>query len=516
MLGKKLISSGSYGAVYNINGLALKRNLTEPESTFLGAIRELNILYLLRQHPNIIKLEEVIFGEQIEGQCFSPIIGLGEEYKNMKNDSLHFIFPKADIDLHDYIYQEGKRQFKILKKYMMDILRGVEYMHDCQLIHRDIKPSNVLLFGDTAKLCDFGFSKPFTYQGEQTPGIMTVLYRAPEVLLSDPYYDYKVDVWSVGCVFFEMIARRSFVEEEEDDDCKILKNILNVLPVALTKEQFKKLVLNQKDRQFTITNSKNSIKRQSFLDQLELTKYERVSFDVKGFCQLLQNMLAFDKKLRYDIKEAVHDPFFDPVRDQYTEPHKKDYPLQIINCIEREWMAQTASNLFNSQENLEWYNHRCLFQAIDLFHRYLYVMHTNLDNGTLIESELTGKIHDKFNTNLLFMTCIYITIKYFSTIHYPIPFSSIVKEEFLTPACLSKVEQFEGGLIKNCLAFDIYHPTVYEAADIDDTILSTTDIRNLLMMFTMNQHLHGKTPYDVYQHYKTLDQNDISVLTLKF
>lgn len=508
---------GTYSCVYELDGLALKRNLVEQESSFLNSIRELNVLYLLRQHPNIVKLEEVVFGEKIDNKCFSPIIGLGDEYKDMKNDSVHFLFQKADQDLHDYIYKKGKRDFKMLKKYMVDILYGLEYMHDYKLIHRDIKPSNILLFGDTAKLCDFGFTKPFTFQGDQTPGIMTVLYRAPEVLLSDPNYDYKVDVWSVGCVFFEMIARRSFVEEEEDDDAKILKNILDVLPVALTKEQFKKWVINSKYRQFTITNSKQSKKRFSFYDQLELTKYEKLNFDAKGFSNLLGCMLAFNKDIRYTIKECINDPFFDFSKTyDNVKVYKKEYPLRVINCKEREWMSQTATCLFNSQEDLEWYNHRCLFQAIDLFYRYLYVMHTNLPpNNNLIESELTGKIHDKFNTNLLFMGCIYITIKYFSTIHYPIPFSSIVKEEFLTPQCLIKVEQFEGGLIKNCLEYDIYHETVYEVADEEGDILSTFDIRNLLMMITLNQHIDNFTPLQLYRHYKNIsDKTDMNNLLL--
>jgi hypothetical protein len=106
------------------------------------------------------------------------------------------------------------------------------------------------------------------------------------------------------------------------------------------------------------------------------------------------------------------------------------------------------------------------------------------------------------------MTCIYISIKYFSSIHYPIPFSDIVQEEFLTMKCLQKVEAFEGGLIKNCLNFDIYHETLYEVAD----QLTEDDIYHLLIMFTQNDYLCHLTPLNVYIHYQQLQDKSLDNL----
>jgi len=180
------------------------------------------------------------------------------------------------------------------------------------------------------------------------------------------------------------------------------------------------------------------------------------------------------------------------VRDRYKDRVYKEYPIHCQVCPERQWMAETVTCIYNSKQNLEWYNHRCMFQAVDMFHRYLYAVY----------QDKSFKPHDKFKTNLLFMTCIYISIKFFSSIHAPIPFSDIVNADFLTDECQKIVEEFEGGLIKNCFNYDIYNTTVYEAGDFLDEKLEEIDIRNLLILFTQNNYIHDKLPSEIYKYYK--------------
>ena len=76
LLKQERLSEGSYGLVYQIKDtdLALKRNLAETDTTFMSSIRELNILYMLRNHPNIVRIEEVVFGD-IDKSDFSPLAG---------------------------------------------------------------------------------------------------------------------------------------------------------------------------------------------------------------------------------------------------------------------------------------------------------------------------------------------------------------------------------------------------------------------------------------------------------
>ena len=514
MLRGDKLGEGTFGIVYATpdGDYALKRNLSETDSSFLGAIRELNILHLLRNHPNIVHLEQVIFGQVFTDSCFSPLVG--EDRTSQRDDNVHFLFPKASQDLHDYIYDNDEEDFMLVKKFMVDTLLGLEYMHTRKIIHRDLKPGNILLFKKdfkiTAKLCDFGLSKPYTSQGEQTPGVVTVTYRAPEILLSDPNYDYKIDIWSLGCIFYELISKRAFISECEDDDGAIMKDVLSSLPDALSTWQFNTWIKNNRHKQFNI-RQRQVKNRKTFYQQLDLSAADIKLFNkncgsLDVFCDLLGKMIKFNKNERYTVTQCLDHAFFEDYKSLIENTRLYNVNLSksnilMVNCMERNWMAQTTICLFNARENLEWYNHRCLFQAIDMFQRYLYVMHQNV-SSTLIESEYTGKIHDEFHTNLLFMTCIYISIKYFSSIHYPIPFSAIVQEEFLTDSCKAIVEQFEGGLIKNCFQYDIYKTTLYEAADDFGDHLNDEEIRNLLMIFTSNPSIGNKSPHDVYQYYK--------------
>ena len=525
MLRGDKLGEGTFGIVYSTSDgdYALKRNLSENDSSFLGAIRELNILHTLRNHPNIVHLEQVIFGQIFTDHNVSPLIG--EDRTTQRDDNVHFLFPKASQDLHDYIYSDDTDDFTIVKKLMVDSLLGLEYMHTRKIIHRDLKPGNILLFKKdfkiTAKLCDFGLSKPYTTQGDQTPGVVTVIYRAPEILLSDPNYDYKVDIWSLGCIFFELVSKRSFISEEKDDDAAILKDVLSSLPNELTTWQFNTWIKNNRQKQFNI-RQRNKKNRKTFFQQLGLSKQGIKDFtkncgSVDVFCDLLSKMLKFHKNERVDVTQCLDHVFFDDYRKlinetrlYIVEPIKSK--ILMVNCIEREWMAQTTMHLFNARENLEWYNHRCLFQAIDMFQRYLYVMHLNKNDD---DNNNIYKIHDEFHTNLLFMTCIYISIKYFSSIHYPIPFSSIVQEEFLTDECKAIVEQFEGGLIKNCFQYDIYKNTLYETADEFHDKLDDEAIKNLLILSTMNKYIGDKYPSDVYQYYKEHMKGNIENLEFR-
>lgn len=495
----KLINEGTFGKLYSVGteNTAIKRCLSETDTSFIGAIRELNMLYLLRGHPNIVQLKGVIFGEVFERA--SPLTG--DDRKDQRDDEVHFEFEKADFDMHDYMFGEHKQYYKPVKKYMMDALLGLEYMHQCGIIHRDIKPGNVLITKGNdigvAQLCDFGLSKPYCKQGDQTPGVMTVCYRAPEVLMYCPDYDYKADVWSMGCLFFELIGRTNFVTEISDDECKIFKNIIRLLP--MTKQEFK-MIMDNKTKPFYCgrVKYKKSIRQHMGLSKKDIMLFEKYHDvgSLETFYDLLYKMLTFQPSLRYSVKQCLDHPFFDKeqvkaMRIKY--PGSKPSSLILYpNCPEREWMSQTAICLFNNRDEIEWYNPRCLFQAIDIFNRYLYAIY-NSDDAS---SPKVGE----FDTNLYFMTCVYMCIKFFSSIHAPIPFSDIVQEEFLTQECLVKVKQFEGGLIKNCFQYDIYHETVYEAADPDT--LDDTDISNLIVMMTMNPHLSGLSPIDVYKYYK--------------
>ena len=90
----------------------------------------------------------------------------------------------------------------------------------------------------------------------------------------------------------------------------------------------------------------------------------------------------------------------------------------------------------------------------------------------------------------------------------------MVQEEFLTEECLKIVEAFEGGLIVNCFKYDIYHDTIYEAADIYGDRLGELEIKNLLYLFTTNNYITDKYPEEVYRAYRKIIKWDSQELLL--
>lgn len=526
--GEKL-GEGTFGIVYAAispktnRQYAVKRNLVEDETSFIGVPREVDVLNKLRLHPHIVRLEQVAFGQPFNGNCFSPL--MGKERNSQRDDSIHFIFKQAAYDLHRFVYGAIITDFGLIKRYMVNILLGVEYMHSKRILHRDLKPSNVLIFGDEkdamgigniAKICDFGLAKPYTYQGSQTPSTVTSWYRAPEITLGYPHYDYKTDIWSLGCIFYEMIAKRAFILDVPDNNDDILSSILGSLPQELPMRKFRELVRSNKWRQIKLTPAHSPRSRRSFLQQIGLTsegleQFERQAGKINLFCDLLDNMLRFEWDRRFTATECLNHPFFqdhitiiNETRLQFPPQPSKETQIVVTKCVERKWMAQAVTEIFNNRCALRWYSNRALFQAMDLFDRYLSVMFhvTNIPSNA-IESDLKGFIHDKFGAELRFMTCLYLCIKYFSSIHYPISYDSIVAEEYRTTEARLIAEQFEGGFVKNCLVYDIYRPTVYEAADEFGDKLEDTDIRDLIILYSMNSTFSGITPTELYQYYRS-------------
>ena len=526
---KEKLGEGTFGIVYSAvssqtnKRYAVKRNLTETQTSFIGVIREVDILNKLRQHPHIVQLEQVAFDNPFTMSCFSPLIG--RDRISQRDDSIHFVFKEAAYDLHRFIYGAETVNFMLIKRYMVNILLGIEYMHAKNIIHRDLKPSNVLIYGDErdatgisniAKICDFGLAKPYTNQGIQTPNTVTSWYRSPEIALGYPYYDCKSDIWSMGCILFEMVATKAFIPDVPDNNDSIISAILGALPQEIQMRKFRELVRGNKWRQIKLSPSHNPRIRRSFFQQLGLSKeglekFKRSAGDINMFCDLLDNMLRFEWDKRYTVSECLDHRFFEDysvlintTRQQYPLRLAKEEPLVIRQCAERKWMADAATEIFNTRSSLRWYNNRALFQAMDLFDRYLAVMFRNtIIPPNAMESELKGLIHDKFSTELRFMTCLYICIKYFSSIQYPVSYDSIVSKEYKTPEAKMMAEQFEGGFIKNCLEYDIYRPTIYEAADQFDDILDEINIRDLIILYSTNCTFSDMTSTELYYYYIT-------------
>ena len=215
------IGEGTYGVVYKAldrisqQYVALKkvRLDTEGEGVPSTALREISTLREL-DHPNVLKILDVV----------------------QENDNLYMVFEHLDMDLKKHMEDfKSKAKFssaaggagdnqglpeKLSKSYLRQLLDGIAYCHDHRILHRDLKPQNLLIDSNgRIKMCDFGLARVFSLpMRNYTHEVVTLWYRAPEILLGSKSYNMAVDVWSLGLIFAEMLTSTALFPGDSEID----------------------------------------------------------------------------------------------------------------------------------------------------------------------------------------------------------------------------------------------------------------------------------------------------------
>ena len=187
-----------------------------------------------------------------------------------------------------------------VKHYIYQLMKSIDHMHRNGIFHRDIKPENVLLADDMLKLADFGSCRGIYSKQPFTEYISTRWYRAPECLLTDGYYNYKMDIWGVGCVFFEILTFVPlFPGENELDQIHKIHNILGTPPQELL-DKFQKIASHMTFN----------------FPPVEGTGFERLmssaSLEAK---QLIKKMLTYNPDDRISARQVLKDPYFRDLRE---------------------------------------------------------------------------------------------------------------------------------------------------------------------------------------------------------
>lgn len=291
------IGEGTYGVVYKakdrITGevIALKKIRLEAEDEGIPstAIREISLLKEL-QHPNIVRLYDVVHTEK----------------------KLTLVFEYLDQDLKKYLdVCEGGLEEGIMKSFLYQLLRGVAYCHHHRVLHRDLKPQNLLINREgELKLADFGLARAFGIPVRSyTHEVVTLWYRAPDVLLGSRKYSTPVDIWSIGCIFAEMCNGRPLFPGNSDTNQ--LERIF--LKLGVPDEEHYPGIVELPDWakvKSKIYSSSSSSKRTKVSESniRRLVKSDRM-ITPEGI-NLLGLMMKYDPGKRISARAAMEHPYF--------------------------------------------------------------------------------------------------------------------------------------------------------------------------------------------------------------
>ena len=285
--------------------VALKKIKTEDEKQGfpITALREIMIMKRLH-HKNILQLFEVITSKK-------------KEINDMKRDA-YLVFEYMEHDLFSLIHSKLYYEKSQIKLILYQLLQGLNYLHQNNVLHRDIKPQNILVNNKgEVKIGDFGLSRIFANTSNikrYTNRVVTRWYRSPELLLGETNYGPAIDMWSIGCVFWELLTGEVLFmgNNEKEVFLQICKKC------GTPSEEEWPGMTKFKEYNNLYPQKKFECELDFGLISKKYNKFDKITFD------LFKKMISLNPEKRITIQEALEDDYFTKHEPKMCE--EKDMP----------------------------------------------------------------------------------------------------------------------------------------------------------------------------------------------
>ncbi|CAI5460512.1 unnamed protein product [Closterium sp. Yama58-4] len=291
------IGRGAYGIVCSaINSetqeeVAIKK-IANAFDNRIDAKRTLREIKLLRHmdHENVVAIRDII----------------PPPARDTFND-VYIVYELMDTDLHQIIRSNQQLTEDHCQYFLYQLLRGLKYVHSAKVLHRDLKPSNLLLNANCdLKICDFGLARSAEESDYMTEYVVTRWYRAPELLLNSKAYTAAIDLWSVGCIFMELLNREPlFPGKDYVDQLRLITSIIG----------------SPDDSDISFLESDNA---RRYVRSLPFVRKQPLAARFPNMAplalDLMERMLLFDPAKRITVEESLDHPYLASLHDISDEP----------------------------------------------------------------------------------------------------------------------------------------------------------------------------------------------------